>query len=93
MAKGKAKVRANESNVKEADFIKAYMEAFNAKEGIAGVAKRTKLANGSVTTRAANMRKAGIPLPKFPVGGGVKRDLEAAKALVASLTVPATPAK
>jgi transposase len=75
MAKStKTRVRHNTGNIAQDKFVAAYMESFTAGEGVKGVATRLNIAEGSVTTRASNMRKDGIELPKFPVGGGNKRD-------------------
>jgi len=74
----KARVRHNAGNVSQEKFVDAYMESFTAGEGVKGVASRLNLSEGSVTTRASNMRKVGIALPKFPVGGGNKLDVSGA---------------
>ena len=79
----KARVRHNAGNVSQEKFVAAYLESFYAGEGVKGVASRLNLAEGSVTTRASNMRNDGIDLPKFPVGGGNKRDKAALNDLIA----------
>ena len=76
------RVRKNVGNVSEDKFVDAYLQAFTAKEGVKGVADRLNIAQGSVTTRASNMRKRGISLPNFPVGGGNKSDVAGCNAKI-----------
>ena len=73
--------------VPAAVFVKAYMEAFNAGEGIAGVTQRTGLSSGSVSTRAANYRKEhGLNLPTFERSGGSTLDIDSLKSLIDSFS-------
>jgi len=46
-------------------FVRAWMEAWAAHTGSAGVAKATGLSREGVFTKAARLRKQGVTLPKM----------------------------
>jgi hypothetical protein len=67
--------------IEMADFIKAVQTSDTLKE----VAQKTGLKEGSIQARASNYRKAGIPLKRFPRGGGVSLDVTLAHTILAEL--------
>jgi transposase len=70
------------SNVSQDVFVEAHETSANNRE----VAEKTGLSVESVQTRASIYRKKGIPLKKFPRGGGgTKLDVSGACELLARL--------
>jgi hypothetical protein len=73
-------------NVDELVFAEAVWEVFKNKGTVGEVAERLGYKSAAaVSSRLANMRKAGVPVPKFTPGGGKgggrKRNLKALQAI------------
>ena len=68
--------------------MEIFVKAWQTSNTVAEVATKTGLKTPSVMARASKYRSLGIGLKNMKRGGGVKLDVDAAKALAASLIAP-----
>lgn len=56
------------TTVNSKDFVVAWVDSYNKGQGIAGVARRTKLEHAQVSAKANSLRNQGVNLPAMPRG-------------------------
>lgn len=54
------------SGLNHRQFVSAWVDAYNRKEGVPGVARRADITIAAASARANYLRKLGVELPKMP---------------------------
>lgn len=66
-------------------FVKTVWAKFNAGQGHQAIADDCNMKVGSVATRIAAYKKAGVNMPTFPTGGNNKLNVEALNKMIEEL--------